>query len=255
MKREDKIALIDGDSLIYYEMKKHTLEEALAGIDMRIKQMLNITGCTHYAGFLTKGKCFRYKVASTKPYKYNRRRDDLPIIFPAIKEYLIQHWKFLWYPELEADDLVSIYHDPMKTIICSPDKDVLYQNKVNNYNYAKGEFVPVDENDATKFLWKQVLMGDSTDGIQGIPKVGPKTADGWLEDISPSDMPAFVLNKYIEKFGYSEGIHRFTETFKLIYILKTKEDVVRETGIELPELEPHYVELEEDNLKNQEELW
>ena len=194
MKREDKIALIDGDSLIYYEMKKHTLEEALAGIDMRIKQMLNITGCTHYAGFLTKGKCFRYKVASTKPYKYNRRRDDLPIIFPAIKEYLIQHWKFLWYPELEADDLVSIYHDPMKTIICSPDKDVLYQNKVNNYNYAKGEFVPVDENDATKFLWKQVLMGDSTDGIQGIPKVGPKTADGWLEDISPSDMPAFVLN-------------------------------------------------------------
>tara|TARA_Y100001938_G_C7999988_1_gene384173 strand:- start:262 stop:1029 length:768 start_codon:yes stop_codon:yes gene_type:complete len=255
MKREDKIALIDGDSLIYYEMKKHTLEEALAGIDVRIKQMLNITGCTHYAGFLTKGKCFRYKVASTKPYKYNRRRDDLPIIFPAIKEYLIQHWKFLWYPELEADDLVSVYHDPMKTIICSPDKDVLYQNKVNNYNYAKGEFVPVDENDATKFLWKQVLMGDSTDGIQGIPKVGPKTAEGWLEDISPSDMPAFVLNKYIEKFGYSEGIHRFTETFKLIYILKTKEDVVRETGIELPELEPHYVELEEDNLKNQEELW
>ena len=47
MKREDKIALIDGDSLIYYEMKKNTLEEALAGIDMRINQMLNITGCKY----------------------------------------------------------------------------------------------------------------------------------------------------------------------------------------------------------------
>ena len=78
MKREDKIALIDGDSLIYYEMKKNTLEEALAGIDMRINQMLNITGCKHYAGFLTKGKCFRYNVATTRPYKYNRKRDDLP---------------------------------------------------------------------------------------------------------------------------------------------------------------------------------
>jgi len=167
-----------------------------------------------------------------------------------LKEYLQQQWKFTYVPELEADDLVSVYHDPLKTIICSPDKDVLYQNKVHNYNYGKGEFVEVDENDALRFLWKQVLMGDSTDGIMGIPKVGPKTADGWLKDIHPSDMPTFVLNKYIEKFGNSEGIHRFTETFKLIYILKSKEDVLRETGIELPDLITHEVEF-----SNQEELW
>ena len=33
MNRDDKIALIDGDSLIYYEMGRPTLEEALEGID------------------------------------------------------------------------------------------------------------------------------------------------------------------------------------------------------------------------------
>ena len=49
-------------------------------------------------------------------------------------------------------------------------------------------------------------------------------------------MPEFVLNKYIEKFGFAEGIAKFAETFKLVYILKTKEDVLRETGIELPDL-------------------
>ena len=250
MNRDEKIALIDGDSLIYYEMSKPTLEEALDGIDMRITQMLNITGCTHYAGFLTQGKCFRYNIATTKPYKYNRKRGNKPIIFPAIKEYLKQKWNFTYIPELEADDLVSVYHDPLKTVICSPDKDVLYQNKVSNYNYGKAEFATVDENESLRFLWKQVLMGDSTDGITGIPKVGPKTADTWLENMLPVEMPTFVLNKYIEKFGNSEGIHRFTETFKLIYILKTKEDVLRETGIELPELEVHKVEL-----LNQEELW
>tara|TARA_R100000544_G_C2214111_1_gene53601 strand:- start:272 stop:1024 length:753 start_codon:yes stop_codon:yes gene_type:complete len=250
MNRNEKTALIDGDSLIYYEMSKPTLEEALDGIDMRITQMLNITGCTHYAGFLTQGKCFRYNIATTKPYKYNRKRGNKPIIFPAIKEYLKQKWNFTYIPELEADDLVSVYHDPLKTVICSPDKDVLYQNKVSNYNYGKAEFATVDETESLRFLWKQVLMGDSTDGITGIPKVGPKTADTWLENMLPVEMPTFVLNKYIEKFGNSEGIHRFTETFKLIYILKTKEDVLRETGIELPELEVHKVEL-----LNQEELW
>ena len=49
-------------------------------------------------------------------------------------------------------------------------------------------------------------------------------------------MPTFVLNKYIEKFGDHEGISKFAETFKLVYILKSEEDVLRETGIELSKL-------------------
>ena len=233
---KETTALIDGDSLIYYEMGKPTLEEALQGIDTRIRHMLDQCKANKYAGFLTAGKCFRYSVAKTKPYKGNRKYGDKPIIFSAIKEYLRQEWNFISVPELEADDLVSIYHNPMETIICSPDKDVLYQNKVCNYNYGKVEMIAVDENESLRFLWKQTLMGDSTDGIPGLPKVGEKTAAAWLKPLIPSEMPEFVLNKYIEKFGISEGIHKFAETFKLVYILKTREDVLRETGIELPDL-------------------
>ena len=244
---KDTIALIDADSLIYYEMGKPTLEEALTGIDSRINQMLEITKANAFAGFLTSGKCFRYAAAVSRPYKGNRKHGDKPIIFPAIKEYLKQHWNCISIPELEADDLVSYYHDPLKTVICSPDKDVLYQNKGIHYNYGKAEMVVVDENEALTFLWKQMLMGDSTDGIGGIPKVGPKTADKWLESLLPFEMPEFVLKKYIEMFGYATGICIFAETFKLIYILKTPEDTLRETGIELPKLVTYDVELLNNN--------
>ena len=238
---KETIALIDGDSLIYFEMGKPTLEEALESLDGRLHQMFEMTHATHYAGFLTIGKCFRYDAAKTKPYKGNRKYGDKPIIFPAIKEYLKQEWNFTSIPELEADDLVSIYHDPLKTVICSPDKDVLYQNKGIHYNYAKAETVIVDETEAETFLWKQMLMGDSTDGIQGIPKVGPKTADTWLKDLIPNEMPTFVLEKYIEKFGYAKGITNFAETFKLIYILKDKTDVRREIDMELNPLTTYEV--------------
>ena len=238
---KETIALIDGDSLIYFEMGKPTLEEALESLDGRLHQMFEMTHATQYAGFLTTGKCFRYAAAKTKPYKGNRKYGDKPIIFPAIKEYLRQNWNFESIPELEADDLVSIYHDPLKTVICSPDKDVLYQNKGIHYNYAKAETVIVDETEAETFLWKQMLMGDSTDGIQGIPKIGPKTADIWLKDLIPSEMPTFVLEKYIEKFGYAIGISKFAETFKLIYILKDKADVLREVSVELNPLTTYEV--------------
>jgi len=245
-------ALIDGDSLIYYEMGKPTLEEALSSLDGRLYQMFEETKATKYAGFLTQGKCFRYKVAKAKPYKGNRKHGDKPIIFPAIREYLKQKWNFKSVPQLEADDLVSVYHtDPFgSTVICSPDKDVLYQNRGIHYNYGKAESIVVDEVQATTFLWKQVLMGDSTDGIPGLPKVGPKTADLWLKGIGREEMPKFVLDKYIEKFGNHLGILRFVETFRLIYILKSKEEVQVEVGIDLLELEVF------DIIKqNTEDLW
>ena len=54
-------------------------------------------------------------------------------------------------------------------------------------------------------------------------------------------MPTFVLEKYIEKFGYAIGISKFAETFKLIYILKDKADVLREVSVELNPLTTYEV--------------
>ena len=65
-------------------------------------------------------------------------------------------------------------------------------------------------------------------------------------------MPAFVLNKYIEKFGTHEGMCNFAETFKLVYILKSKQDVHKEIGIELPDLK--YL-INEIKPINSDDLW
>tara|TARA_Y100001963_G_scaffold59334_1_gene82986 strand:+ start:106 stop:876 length:771 start_codon:yes stop_codon:yes gene_type:complete len=232
---KEKIALIDGDSLLYFEMGKPTLEDAIDSLDHRLHEMIDRCGADKYAGFLTIGKCFRYEKAKTREYKGNRKHGNKPIIFYALKEYLKQEWKFEYIPELEADDLVAVYSTE-NTMICSPDKDVLYQVPGTHYNYRTADFIETTPTEAKIFLWKQMLMGDPTDGIPGIPKVGLKTAESWLKKVLPPDMPAFVLEKYIEKFGNAEGICKFAETFRLVYILKSKEDVLRETGIELKDL-------------------
>tara|TARA_Y100000361_G_scaffold58147_1_gene50855 strand:- start:36506 stop:37288 length:783 start_codon:yes stop_codon:yes gene_type:complete len=226
------IALIDGDSLLYYEMGKPTLEEAIRGLNNRLFHILSMCGTSRYAGFLTLSKCFRYDVAETKSYKHNRKGGSKPPIFYALREYIQQEWKFEHEKGLEADDLVAVHSKPNGTIICSPDKDVLYQCAGTHYNFRTAEFIKTSKLEANRFLWKQTLMGDATDGITGIPKLGPKTADNLLKKVR-SGFEKIVIEKYVEKFGYYEGVCKFAETFKLVYILKTYEQVENVIGINL----------------------
>ena len=229
-----KIAVIDADSLIYYEMGKPTLEEAMESLDMRIRQIINFAEAEFFIGFLTLGRCFRYGIAKTKPYKYNRKGGTAkPPIFYALKEYIQQKWGFYGVAGLEADDLVAIFKDNHPdSVICSPDKDVLKQLPGTHYNYGKMEFVFTTEDNADRFLLIQTLMGDSTDGIPGIPKVGEKTAEKWVDDNPKLTM---VLEKYTEKFGMHQGIIKFAETYNLVYLLRTKQEAYN-MGIQESEL-------------------
>lgn len=239
-----KIALIDADSLMYYEMGKDTLEEAIDGINTRINHILEQTGAEHYAGFLTIGRCFRYKIAKSKPYKYNRTGASKPPIFYALKAYLQQSpHMFISIDGLEADDAVAIYAAEVKAagnmpIICSPDKDVLKQIPGTHYNFQKAEMITTSNSEAVVFLWKQTLMGDSTDGIPGIPGLGPKTADKIID--SKPDVLTYaqiVIDKYVEKFGIPDGIHKFVETFNLVYILRTETEALMSYDIKIPTLQ------------------
>jgi len=222
-------------------MGAKSLEEATANIDKRINSMLKITGATSYAGFLTIGKCFRYNIGNNcvynnAPYKHNRKGGVKPIIFYALKEYLQQEpYSFIALKGLEADDAVGIYAQIAKDkgyipTVCSPDKDVLLQIPGRHYNYQKAKFIKTSESDAEKFLWKQTLMGDSTDGIPGIHGLGAKTADKLLEtcgDLGSLKASQIVVEEYIKKYGIREGITRFAETFNLVYILRTEDEGTR----------------------------
>ena len=87
--KDERILLIDADSLLYYEMGAKSLEQATANIDDRINSMLKAANATRFAGFLTLDRCFRYNIDNDyvydgATYKQNRKGGDKPIIFYAI---------------------------------------------------------------------------------------------------------------------------------------------------------------------------
>jgi 5'-3' exonuclease len=240
----DKVLLIDADSLIYYEaFKDQTEAAAFKGIDERFQIICRDNNCYNYIGFLTGGgedKCFRYNVAKTKGYK-SGRVPEKPPLFNPVKNYLKEKYNCEISRGLEADDCVAYwkFNLGMEATICSPDKDVFKQMPGTHYNFKwkdwkdRGRFIITTEDEGEKFLWQQVLMGDSTDSIPGIPKVGEKTALAILERDPTVRYEYAVLNKYREVFGIAEGLIRMVETFRLVYLLRTKQDVMREVNREL----------------------
>ena len=77
-------------------------------------------------------------------------------------------------------------------------------------------------------------MGDSTDGIPGIPGLGPKTADAIIDNM-PDVLShhSVVLSQYLAKFRLDEGVSRFYETFKLVR-MHTNIDIAEKDVGEIP---------------------
>ena len=138
-------------------------------------------GPMNRAMYLTGKGNFRERIATVKPYKGNRANTPKPIHYDLLREYMIDKGAILvegW----EADDQVSIdsraYFDP---VIATIDKD-LDQIPGRHYDYLKKTFYTVDEEEALWMFYRQILSGDSVDNIPGLPRIGMKTAQKWLEE-------------------------------------------------------------------------
>jgi DNA polymerase I len=118
-------------------------------------------------------------------YKYNRRKSVLPIILRPMKEWMINELDAQLWANVEADDVLSILATERlnrqdKRIIVSIDKDFKGVPGIF-YDYNKEEYHEPTEEEADNFHLLQALMGDSTDGFNGVKGVGAVTAAKWLE--------------------------------------------------------------------------
>lgn len=116
-----------------------------------------------------------------------------------MREYLIEYFGAELITGMETDDACGIEQWANKdrsTCIVTMDKD-LDMIPGWHYNYVKQEMYYVDLATANKKFWLQVLTGDQTDNIQGIPKVGPKTAEKILHGVDGwTDMYNTVAREY-----------------------------------------------------------
>lgn len=198
---------------------------ALANARSVIEDVCNVFS-NDYTIFLTGQGNFREHLATLRQYKGNRDPNHKPKYYKDLKQYLIEVHGAVVVEGKEADDELGCCQmeaEQDTTVIVSIDKD-LDNIPGHHYNWRKKEYYYVDQTTADKLYWTQVLTGDTTDNIPGIPKVGPKTADKILDGKSEwFDMAETVLAKYIGTYGEIDGYHNFYENASLLWIQRERD--------------------------------
>ena len=182
---------------------------------------------------------FRDDMATIRVYKGNRDPLHKPHWYDEIKEYLRSVWKAEEEEHLEADDILAKLQSN-NTCIVTTDKD-LDQVAGWHYNWVKDILYEVSIEQGIHSKYVQILTGDSTDNIEGIPGVGPVSAEKCLEWCSSIDDYEQAIKEEYEHFftQTKKGVEKsneycmtwdqiLEETRRLITLGERRNDLKRE---------------------------
>jgi DNA polymerase-1 len=171
--------------------------------------------------FDAKGKTFRDDIYAE--YKANRASmpDDLRLQIEPLHEAIkAMGWPLIVESGVEADDVIGALakqaeREGIKTIISTGDKDItqLVNEHITVVNTMRDAFRRVDDvldiaGVERKFgippsliIDYLVLVGDTSDNVPGVEKVGPKTAVKWLTEYGSLDNIVANADKITGKVG------------------------------------------------------
>ena len=254
MSKEDPIILVDGSSYLYrayhalppLENSKKQPTGAVKGVISMIKKILIDHPESDLAVvFDAKGKTFRHEIYPE--YKANRPpmpEDLVSQIEPIHKIIELMGIKLIMISGVEADDVIGTLAEQARkkkldTVISTGDKDMtqLVCENVSVVNTMTGELLNesgvkkkfgVPPEHITDYL---ALIGDKSDNVPGVEKVGPKTAVKWLDEYT--NLKNIIKNS--ENLGgkVGENLRSSIDTLNLAHDLVTiKKDVELPFGIE-----------------------
>ena len=121
-------------------------------------------------------------------YKANRKNVVKPLGLLWLRDYLKENaekYNLLLIENLEADDAMGIFGTlgDTRISIYSQDKD-LFTIPVRQWDFKKNDFIVPTEIESMRFLYTQVLTGDTVDGYKGCPKIGKVKAGRALAECS-----------------------------------------------------------------------
>lgn len=255
--KQKKLVLVDGSSYLfraYHGLPQLTSPSghptgAIYGVLNMLRKLLKDEQPDRVAVvFDAKGKTFRNDIYPE--YKANRppMPDDLRVQIEPLHQIIeAQGLPLIVVPGVEADDVVGTMSQQAseqgyQVLISTGDKDmaqlvnanVSLINTMNNHFMDEASVVEKFQVKADQIIDYLALMGDSSDNIPGVPKVGPKTAAKWIGEFG--SLQGVMENAADFKGKIGEYLRESLEFLPMSYELATiKLDC--DTGVSIDQLE------------------
>ena len=220
------ICLIDGDAVAYRaaasceptknKQERESLDEAIYRATDSLHRILNYLAPDEYRIFLGGTENFRKVLCSD--YKSNRTKAD-PVYLGDVRSLLVGEWGAEVCAGYEGDDGIGIAAQG-SFIIAAYDKD-LRQIPGWHYDFTKSLLFEVDPESAVRNFYTQMLVGDSSDHVSGVPGIGTVRAGRILDNVLPSEMESVVHDCYRSFYGSSR---EYIQSSHLLYVLRHKEE-------------------------------
>jgi len=248
------LALIDGDELCYgacesrwrnekgqvvvllnKEEKEFTAEEDRRHLEKSWKNLQRLVQETCNKIFASdylmavKGPT-NYRDDMYPAYKQNRKKPASKTnnIVPLLRKLAVREDLAIEATYREADDMLRIWATQATLagddfVIVSQDKD-LDCIPGKHFNMRKNVLREVSAHDALRFEYRQLLSGDPTDNIPGVPQIGPIKAEAFLANtITEEEMQEIVVEQYLNAYG-DEWRAYLLSNGKMTYLQKHAND-------------------------------
>jgi len=246
-KNAKNFVLVDGSSYLYraYYALPHLKNSdgehtgAIYGVSNMLTKLLRSYNPSYLCViFDAKGKNFRHEIYD----QYKANRSSMPVelsqqVSPIIDLIKSLGIKILQVPGVEADDVIATlasqnYKDNIKVLISSGDKDLaqLVNSRVTLINSMDEKIL--DTNGVIKKFGVTpekifdylVLVGDASDNIPGVDKVGPKTAVSLLDKYD--NLESIIQNIDNIKGKVSENLSKSKDSIDIAKkLIELKKDV------------------------------
>lgn len=224
-----KIAYIDADPLLYIigsKMEKEQPDNLFEFIEEKAHSIITYiatsTNSTHVRLAWSGDKVFREDVYLAAPYKNRGTKPAfVEIVDSTIEKISLPYAQYKTFG-LEADDLLSVWAEQSRSlgidyVVASPDKD-LDQIPGERFKYDRNLLYTLTPEQAYDCLNMQLLTGDSTDGVLGIPGMGPVKARKLL-DTAGMMAPTAIFDAYVKHFGPYYGPLVYEQTRQAIMMM------------------------------------
>jgi 5'-3' exonuclease len=215
--------IIDADSMIYASAMSESLSEAKEKLDNKLNLALNEIEDLGYIideFIVCSGSYGNFRKFISSSYKSNRVSEK-PLHLTELQKYCRVNWMSKYVLGVETDDVVASYWNKIYCegkiipIIVSIDKDYL-QFPATIYNYERKTLVTINEVDAHRNFYTQMLVGDVADNVKGVKGCGVKCAEKTLSNLgSRYSMSRAVYELYIKAYKGKANI-KYRETYSLL---------------------------------------